>query len=40
MGDRGVPPFQVSRVSPFAVMRVYLFCRPRYVLVISRRDFL
>jgi hypothetical protein len=28
MGDRGFPPFQVCRVSPSAVMHVYLFCNP------------
>jgi hypothetical protein len=28
MGDQGFPPFQVPRVSPSAVMCVYLFCNP------------
>jgi hypothetical protein len=39
MGDR-VPTFHVSRLSPSVLMRVYLFCRPPYVFVISGRDFL
>jgi hypothetical protein len=28
MGDRGFPPFHVSRVSPSTMMRVCLFCNP------------
>jgi hypothetical protein len=35
--DWEFPPFRVSRVSPSAVMYVYLFCNP-FVLVILGQD--